>query len=68
MKNPHRLFRPSTSDDASHDDALSSQIASLNMLDLGLNHLGVEVPSGAEKGVNEVIKICGRGISSFLDK
>ncbi|KAF8739059.1 VPS9 domain, partial [Rhizoctonia solani] len=45
-----RLFRPSTSDDASHDDALSSQIASLNMLDLGLNHLGVEVPSGAEKG------------------
>ncbi|CAE6417923.1 unnamed protein product [Rhizoctonia solani] len=55
-----RLFRPSTSDDASHDDALSSQIVSLNMLDLGLNHLGVEVPSGAEKGVNEVIKICGR--------
>ncbi|CAE6454953.1 unnamed protein product [Rhizoctonia solani] len=55
-----RLFRPSTSDDASHDDALSSQIASLNMLDLGLNHLGVEVPSGAEKGVKEVIKTCGQ--------
>ncbi|CAE6426175.1 unnamed protein product [Rhizoctonia solani] len=55
-----RLFRPSTSDDASHDDALSSQIASLNMLDLGLNHLGVEIPSGAEKGVNEVIKTCGQ--------
>ncbi|KAG8733291.1 hypothetical protein FRC11_007406 [Ceratobasidium sp. 423] len=55
-----RLFRPSTSDDASHDDALSSQIASLNMLDLGLNHLGVEVPSGAGKGVKEVIKICGQ--------
>ncbi|KAJ1306842.1 hypothetical protein OPQ81_007827 [Rhizoctonia solani] len=55
-----RLFRPSTSDDASHDDALSSQIASLNMLDLGLNHLGVEVPDGAEKGVKEVIKICGQ--------
>ncbi|CAE6503642.1 unnamed protein product [Rhizoctonia solani] len=55
-----RLFRPSTSDDASHDDALSSQIASLNMLDLGLNHLGVEVPSNAEKGVKEVIKACGQ--------
>ncbi|CAE6479565.1 unnamed protein product [Rhizoctonia solani] len=55
-----RLFRPSTSDDASHDDALSSQIASLNMLDLGLNHLGIEVPSGAEKGVKEVIRACGQ--------
>ncbi|CUA78118.1 Nuclear receptor corepressor 2 [Rhizoctonia solani] len=55
-----RLFRPSTSDDASHDDALSSQIASLNMLDIGLNHLGVEVPRNAEKGVKEVIKACGQ--------
>ncbi|KAG9094047.1 hypothetical protein FRC07_011369, partial [Ceratobasidium sp. 392] len=55
-----RFFRPSTSDDASHDDALSSQIASLNMLDLCLGHLGVEVPSGAEKGVDDVIKQCGK--------
>jgi uncharacterized protein YijF (DUF1287 family) len=59
----NRLFRPSTSDDASHDDALASQIASLNMLDLGLNHLGVEVPSSAEKGVDKVIKACGQGIN-----
>jgi hypothetical protein len=56
------LFRPSTSDDASHDDALSSQIASLNMLDLCLGHLGVEVPAGAEKGVDDVIKQCGQGM------
>ncbi|KAG8748399.1 hypothetical protein FRC10_005946 [Ceratobasidium sp. 414] len=55
-----RFFRPSTSDDASHDDALSSQVASLNMLDLCLGHLGVDVPSGAEKGVDSVIKQCGR--------
>lgn len=60
-----RLFRPSTSDDASHDDALSSQIASLNMLDLGLNHLGVEVPKGAEKGVEEVIKACGQELQQL---
>ncbi|KAG9086937.1 hypothetical protein FS749_003276, partial [Ceratobasidium sp. UAMH 11750] len=55
-----RFFRPSTSDDASHDDALSSQVASLNMLDLCLGHLGVEVPPGATKGVDDVIKRCGR--------
>ncbi|QRV88906.1 nuclear receptor corepressor 2 [Ceratobasidium sp. AG-Ba] len=55
-----RFFRPSTSDDASHDDALSSQIASLNMLDLRMGHLGLDVPPAAEKGVEDVIKQCGK--------
>ncbi|KAG8728290.1 hypothetical protein FRC12_021865 [Ceratobasidium sp. 428] len=30
------------------------------MLDLCLGHLGVEVPSGSEKGVDDVIKQCGK--------
>ena len=52
------LFRPSHSDDASHDEALSSRIAALNMLDLTLDHLGVD--SG--KSTDDVIRIveaCG---------
>ncbi|KAJ7920681.1 hypothetical protein B0H13DRAFT_1867405 [Mycena leptocephala] len=39
-----RLFAPPTSDDSSHDQALSSRVAALNMLDLNLEHLGVDVP------------------------
>jgi hypothetical protein len=35
------LFSPAASDDARHDEALSSRIAALNMLDLSLDHLGV---------------------------
>lgn len=49
---------PSGSDDASHDEALSSRIAALNMLDLSLDHLGVDVrDSGAD--VQRVITACG---------
>lgn len=67
-KQPNRFFRPSTSDDASHDEALSSQVASLNMLDLSLAHLGVEVPAGAENGIEEVVKQCGQGMSRPHDR
>lgn len=53
-----RLFLPSGSDDASHDEALSSRIAALNMLDLSLDHLGVDVrDSGPD--VQRVITACG---------
>ena len=53
-----RLFLQSCSDDASHDEALSSRIAAVNLLDLSLSHLGVDVgDSGIE--VEAVVKACG---------
>ena len=47
-----------SSDDATHDEALSSRIAAVNLLDLSLAHLGVDVgESGA--AVDAVVKACG---------
>ncbi|KAI9062649.1 hypothetical protein FKP32DRAFT_1677169 [Trametes sanguinea] len=54
-----RLFLPPGSDDASHDEALSSRIAAVNLLDLGLGHLGVEV-GRAGREVDALIKACGQ--------
>jgi hypothetical protein len=53
-----RLYLLPNSDDASHDEALSSRVAALNMLDLGLEHLGVDV-GAAGPGVEAVLKACG---------
>lgn len=55
-----RLFLQPTSDDASHDDALSSRVAALNMLDLSLEHLDVDVGDGGEQ-LELVVKACGEG-------
>jgi hypothetical protein len=52
------LFLPSNSDDASHDEALSSHIAALNLLDLGLEHLDVDVGSAGSE-VDVVVRACG---------
>jgi hypothetical protein len=53
-------FCPLSGDDASHDDALANRIAALNMLDLGLEHLGVEIPSESFRSdVHYVVKACG---------
>lgn len=48
-----RLFLPQHSDDASHDEALSSRVAALNMLDLTLGHLDIvlEDKEGNEGGM-----------------
>ncbi|CDO69791.1 hypothetical protein BN946_scf184766.g36 [Trametes cinnabarina] len=54
-----RLFLPPGSDDVSHDEALSSRIAAVNLLDLGLGHLGVEV-GRAGREVDALIKACGQ--------
>lgn len=56
-----RLFAPEGSDDKSHDEALSSRVAALNMLDLTLEHLGVEAGSDAIAGVDKVVQAVGRG-------
>ena len=53
------------SDDASHDEALSSRVAALNMLDLGLEHLGVDVGrSSFEVGL--VVKSCGESMHTSM--
>jgi hypothetical protein len=54
-----RLFIPSNSDDLSHDEALSSRIAALNLLDLSLENLGVEIDPSAVDDMKDVIKACG---------
>lgn len=56
----HRLFLPSSTDDAEHDEALSSRIAAVNLLDLGLGHLGVDVGESG-KEVEAVVGKCGKG-------
>ena len=60
MLNAYRMF-PEESDDASHDEALSSRIAALSMLDLGWQHLGVEMDDDASdsEDVNKLVIECG---------
>ncbi|KAF8308319.1 hypothetical protein DL93DRAFT_2231696 [Clavulina sp. PMI_390] len=63
-----QLFTPPISDDASHDEALANRIAALNMLDLGWEHLGVDIDSpAATKGVNEVVVACGKELQKLHD-
>lgn len=61
-----RLFSPLESDDSRHDEALSSRIAALNMLDLSLDHLGLvtrpDDEPEAEKG------LISRGLSEIVDR
>lgn len=47
-----------TSDDSSHDEALSSRVAALNMLDLGLEHLDIRVDNAGPE-LDAVVKACG---------
>jgi len=62
-----RLFMQTTTDDASHDEALSSRVAALNMLDLGLGHLGIEVGEAVnELELNAVVKACGDSKSLII--
>jgi hypothetical protein len=51
-----------TSDDASHDETLSSRVAALNMLDLGLEHLDIQVEE-ARPELDFVVKACGESMS-----
>ncbi|THH06133.1 hypothetical protein EW146_g9708 [Bondarzewia mesenterica] len=59
-----RLYLQPNSDDASHDEALSSRVAALNMLDLGLEHLGVDVGSSSS-AVQIVLHGCGETLSQL---
>ncbi len=55
-----KLFRPDSTDDDQHDDALSSRIAALNMLDLSLETLGVDVGENGD-ALGKLIQLCGDG-------
>jgi hypothetical protein len=54
----YRLYLQPTSDDLSHDEALSGRVAALNMLDLGLEHLDVHVGNAGFE-LDLVVKACG---------
>jgi hypothetical protein len=61
----HRLFLLSTSDHASHNEALSSRIAALNLLDLGLEHLDIGDANHAEPEVDAVVRAREQSVSGF---
>lgn len=60
-----RLFLQPTSDDPTHDEALSSRVAALNLLDLGLEHLDVDISSVGGSGVDAVVRECGESALSL---
>ncbi|KAL1920567.1 uncharacterized protein VTP21DRAFT_944 [Calcarisporiella thermophila] len=53
------LFSPPSSEDAIHDEALQSKIAALNILDLGLSHLGVLVADGETSRLEDMVRRAG---------
>ncbi|TFK39557.1 hypothetical protein BDQ12DRAFT_682001 [Crucibulum laeve] len=59
-----RLFMQPVSDDASHDEALSSRVAALNMLDLTLEHLDIDVGEAGSE-VNTVVNACGEMLTQL---
>ncbi|RDB15935.1 hypothetical protein Hypma_003597 [Hypsizygus marmoreus] len=59
-----RLYMQPTSDDSSHDEALSSRVAALNMLDLGLEHLDIHVESAGPE-LDLVVQACGEMLSQL---
>ncbi|KAK0460569.1 uncharacterized protein EV420DRAFT_1267738 [Desarmillaria tabescens] len=56
-----RLLHPTQSDDLSHDEALSSRVAALNMLDLGLHHLDIIIDGDVtdHEQLDSLIQACG---------
>ncbi|KAG7445337.1 uncharacterized protein BT62DRAFT_1077021 [Guyanagaster necrorhizus] len=63
-----RLLYPSQSDDLDHDEALSSRVAALNMLDLGLQHLDIIIDGDVanQQDLDGLIQACG-GMLTQLD-
>ncbi|KAG6888143.1 hypothetical protein C0992_009515 [Termitomyces sp. T32_za158] len=59
-----RLYMQPTSDDLLHDQTLSSRVAALNMLDLGLEHLDIHVEHQSRE-LDLVIKDCGETLSQL---
>jgi len=69
----NRLFAPASSNDRQDDESLSMRIAGLHMLDLTLDHLGIQtylvtgdpeaddVQRTVRDGLEEIISLCGKG-------
>jgi hypothetical protein len=56
-----------TTDDLSHDEALSNRVAALNLLDLGLRHLGIEIDEATnEEELDLVVNACGESQYIFF--
>jgi len=62
-----RLVRPDNSDDAQHDEALASRIAALNLLELTLEHLGVDVGSN-DRALATLISQCGQALNRLTQE
>ncbi|KAF8324324.1 uncharacterized protein EI90DRAFT_3157462 [Cantharellus anzutake] len=65
-----QMFSPLECDDTSHDEALSSRIAALGILDLGWQHLGVEMDDGEtnSESINELVAKCGKILEKLHDR
>ena len=63
---PGRLFMQPGSEDSLHDEALSTRIAALKLLNLKLEHLDVHVGEEAKEWVEGVVKACGEGMCCLL--
>ena len=53
------LQSPPLSTDSAHDEILTERVAALNMLDLGLEHLGIDIGKADKSDVDRVVKSCG---------
>lgn len=66
------LFAPLTADDLKHDEALSSRVAALNLLDLSLDHLGVKTKEAdtenADPSKQERDKVVAEGLGALVDR
>ena len=61
------LQPPPLSTDSAHDEILAERVAALNMLDLGLEHLGIDIGRADKGGVDRVIKSCGKSRSTLVE-
>ncbi|ORY31203.1 hypothetical protein BCR39DRAFT_526838 [Naematelia encephala] len=62
----NRLFSPMEADDSKHDEALASRIAALNMLDLSLDHLGLDTRPIGDSG--EPDNTIADGLATLVDQ
>ena len=66
------LFAPSTADDLKHDEALSSRVAALNLLELSLDHLGVKTrefdPEDPDPEALKRDQLVAKGLEILVEK
>lgn len=60
-----KIFSPASSDDGGHDEALSTRVAALNILDLVLDHLGVTIQESEKEHIQQVVKAGGQELQKL---